>query len=263
MLDGATIFMIIRVLVIAFLLWLFYRRVRTFIARIRSDRALAPKIAGQFLLQLFTNIHYRVQSLLAGLPLIFASARKRLLTSAIAACILLLLVSCYPTFQQLEEQNLSTLYQIAETVGYTPDALIVQDRSCWDPSLYPPYTNECAIFLIFSTDATVPEVQTMIENLNYRELYNQSTHITRLATLINRSSPKMLYLDGADALNNENDAKLWEFSAHYWNLRDAQDRPVGITLFLTANTDNRFAIDDMPVEQNLLLVQLFLGRVYP
>lgn len=193
----------------------------------------------------------------------FNLSPKKWLHFSVSACILLLACSCYPRLQQLEEQNLDTLYYIAETVGYTPDALVVQSRNCWDPSLLPPYTEECGIFLVFTTDATVIEVQTMIESLNYKELYHQSTFIGRLATLINLSTRQTLYIDGTDATKMENFAKLQTISGHYWNLRDHQDRPVNITLYLTADIDKRLAVDDMPVEQNLLLVHLALGRVYP
>jgi hypothetical protein len=233
MLDFATIFMLVRVAIGLFLLWLLYRLVRSGIARVRGDQEGAKRLRGQLI------------GFIIALVLLWPATGLRL------------------EQRYLERYYRPQLYEIAETLDYTDEDFLVEGFTCVDPLLtfYPLTTESCRISLYFTTDLAVDDLKQIVMHFPAERIFDskgESFVSNRFSAIGVRTSFLQTITKGKATTEDDSPTRL---HSHSWRVYQNDEIVLRVELFEISET-MKFMLDDNPIKSNLIRVDVELGRVH-
>jgi hypothetical protein len=147
-----------------------------------------------------------------------------------------------------EKQQVPTVYEVAEKLGYSPQAQLAQTRRCWDIFAH------CGVFLYFTTELSLDEFQTQVMQLGFSQKRFGDIDGYTIFTDINLGTNRLLTANGNDGL--ENRFSLPEPDAHEWHLTDKQGRRWVIAHYEVTATGIQYAIDGQDVHGNIVSLML-------
>ena len=232
MLDGTTIFLLIRLSVLSLLLWLLYGVLRSCFFVIRGQEQRAKYLGTQLI--------------------IFAIA------------FILLWPATGIRLQQryLERHHRPQLYAIAEKLGYTAEDFLVEDSTCWDtPITLPPLgTQSCSIFLYFTTDMAVADLKPLIAQFPADQILDveRNDTVASAFSLLNlHTSSSMTSSENQEIARNGSKTEIHNYQ---WIFYQSDNSFQWIWLYETSNFVG-LLFDGNPIEKNIILVDLGLGQV--
>ena len=226
MLDGTTIFLLIRLSVLSLLLWLLYGVLRSCFFVIRGQEQRAKYLGTQLI--------------------IFA-----------IAFILLWPATGFRLQQRyMERRYRPQLYKIAEQLGYTPADLLLEDSGCWDTGItIPPFiTQRCEIFLHFTTDLNATALAPLVAKLPADRISERagsdtlSQQITRLAIETPTAEPH-------NAVKGDTEVQIYRYT---WSFSDNDKIFQQIELYETS-TVRGLAFKGKPITKNIVRVDVAIG----
>lgn len=279
MVDGITIFMIVRVLILGFLLWLLYRLVRSCGFMIRGDQERAKPLRSQLIgcriacisLWLFASIrlHKRYRSLV--LYRIVCPVRRARVLAALLLCILFLNSACksgYPKLADVSKQEFPVVFSIAEQLGYTADDLLVQANLCTVSNLsFPlsPITTSCGIFVAFESELPLNEFDSLVAQLDFERTDTYKDEGTGLFEFLNLSDHitkyRRLTVEDSEGQNLEEQETLPDIVEYGWHFNYSEKRFLIVEFYNTNSLEPHVALGDRIIVGNIAIVYILLGGV--
>jgi hypothetical protein len=229
MLDFATIFMLVRVAIGLFLLWLFYRLLRSGMARVRGDGERAKRLRGQL-------IGFVIAFVLLW-PFTGVRLQKR----------------------YLEWRYRPQLYEMAATLGYTEEEYLASGASCADPLLTLPQLSHetCRISLYFSTELTAAELEPLVMRFSAPHIvdYKGDRNVTDVLSGI---ASRLTF-------NGETLRDLFPFTgkvcSHRWMFHEEDFWTIQTIALHEASHVPGLALDGKPIAKDVIYISVNLGYV--
>lgn len=225
MFDFATIFMLIRITIVGVLLWMFYRMVRSGIARVWGDGEREK--------------HWRGQ-----------------LIGFIIAFILLWPATGFRLEQRYREWRYRPqLYMVAQQLGYTPEDLLIEDSGCWDPvmTFYPLATERCEIFLYFTTELAPTDIESLVTHFPAGQIarYMGNESFSSTFTRLNQQTSASLQSDNP-----------WQpLLQHRWQFHGTTRNFELIEWYATSEISG-IIFDGKEIKKNIVRIDVTLGNVH-
>jgi hypothetical protein len=240
MLDVAAIAILmiiqaIRMLIGAFVLWLLYRLIRSFIAYMRGDRERAKGVRGQ------------------------------LIGFVIAFILLWPLTGIRLQQSYLEWRYRPRLYEVAAALGYTDEDLLIEDFTCGDflLTIYPLAAASCSSVLHFTTDMTVADLEPLVTQFPTDRIRVEERHDSVAGTVVllnatTRPSPFAI-AGNQDASQVASERVIHNYE---WSFYQSDNNFQTVWLYETAAVVG-LEFDGNPIKKNIILVDIGVGRVFP
>ena len=233
MLDGATIFMITRIFVIVFLLWLLYRLVRSCVFRMRGDQERAKHLRGQ------------------------------LMGFVIAFVLLWPFTGIRLQQRYLEWRYRPRLYEVAGKLGYTPADFLVEDSDCEIAGFsIPPFMSEsCVIYLYFTTDMAVADLEPLVAQFpaDHIRIVERHDSIAGAFSRLNFRTPSLIAVtEDQDPARGGLETKIHNYE---WIIYQSDNSFQHIWLYETAAVAG-LVFDSNPIGKNIIFVDVGIGEVH-
>ena len=229
MLNGATIFMIIRMLLLGSLLWLFLRLIRSLVAFLRGQQERAKEFRG------------------------------RLIWFVIAFVLLWPFTGIRLQKRYLEWRYRPHLYEMAETLGYTEEEYLAGGTSCADPLLtLPQLTHEtCYMSLYFATELTAAELEPFVMRFSAPHIFDHQGDRDVTAALSG--------LDSRLTFNGATLRDLFPFMGqvytHEWMFHEEDFWTIQTIALHEASQVAGLALDGKPITKDVIYISVNLGYV--
>ena len=233
MLDGTTIFLLIRLSVLSLLLWLLYGVLRSCFFVLRGQEQRAKYLGTQLI--------------------IFAIA------------FILLWPATGIRLQQryLERRHRPQLYEVAEKLGYTSADFLVEGFTC-EPAVFsiPPFFAEsCSIYLYFITDMVVANLDPLVAQFPADHIRVDERHdsVAGAFSLLNLQTPSSITIaEDQDAARNDSKRKIHNYE---WIIYQSDDSFQHIWLYETAAVAG-LEFNGNPIKKNIIFVDVEIGQVH-
>ena len=235
MVDGTTIFMIVRVLILGFLLWLLYRLLRSFISLPRGDKERTRRF------------------------------RRPLINFIIAFVLLWPLTGIRLQKRYLEWHHRPQLYEIAKKLGYTAKDLLVEGASCHDglmTILFPILYDQCTIFLVYTTDLEFPDLKPLATQFSADLILDEQGTSPNLFPQINMHTAAVITINGSkDPGTSDSLLRINNYGWTFYSEKDVFQSFQSIELYESSHVAG-LAFNGKPIVKNIIVVELHFNRVY-
>jgi hypothetical protein len=135
----------------------------------------------------------------------------------------------------------------AERLKYDPALVISEVERCWDVFAH------CGQLLFYRTGQSNEELERRIDGLGWIRLNQEEVDGYEIFTNINLGTRSRITIDGSDGMGDR--SSLPRFRANRWRLSDPDGRTWTITHFPLLGRPNVIALDGMPLQENIVVVQ--------